>query len=39
MLLSAPLREGVIADFDIAEIMLKHCLARAMERRRFYAPG
>ena len=33
-----PLREGVIADFDIAEIMLKHCLARAMERRRFLRP-
>lgn len=33
-----PLREGVIADFDLTEVMLKRCLARAMERRRFFRP-
>lgn len=30
-----PLREGVIADFDLAEIMLKRCLAEALNSRRF----
>ena len=33
-----PLREGVIADFDIAEIMLKQFLAMALNRRRFLRP-
>ncbi len=33
-----PLREGVIADFDITEVMLKHYLTMAMERRRLLRP-
>ncbi len=33
-----PLREGVIADFDITEVMLKHYLAMAIERRRLLRP-
>jgi rod shape-determining protein MreB len=33
-----PLREGVIADFDITEIMLKHNLAKAGEKRRIFRP-
>jgi len=33
-----PLREGVIADFDITEVMLKHFLAAAMDRRRLLRP-
>lgn len=33
-----PLREGVIADFDITEVMLKHYLAMAIDRRRFLRP-
>ena len=26
-----PLREGEIADFDMAEVMLQHCLATALK--------
>lgn len=33
-----PLREGVIADFDITEIMLKYYIAMAGERRRIIRP-
>lgn len=33
-----PLREGVIADFDITEIMLKHYIARACQKRRVFRP-
>ncbi len=33
-----PLREGVIADFDITEVMLKHYLAMAIDRRRILRP-
>ena len=33
-----PLREGVIADFDITEVMLKHYLAMAIEKRRLLRP-
>ena len=34
-----PLREGVIADFDITEVMLKHFLAAAMDESASCAPG
>ncbi len=33
-----PLREGVIADFDNTEVMLKHYLSMALERRRLLRP-
>ncbi|MEW5783554.1 MAG: rod shape-determining protein MreB [Bacillota bacterium] len=33
-----PLREGVIADFDITEIMLKHYIAMAGQKRRLIRP-
>lgn len=33
-----PLRDGVIADFDIAEIMLKHFIRRVHEGRTLVAP-
>lgn len=33
-----PLRDGVIADFDITEMMLKHFIAAAGERRRLFRP-
>jgi rod shape-determining protein MreB len=33
-----PLREGVIADFDITEIMLKHFIAKAGHKRRLFRP-
>lgn len=33
-----PLREGVIADFDITEIMLKHYIAMAGEKKRLFRP-
>ncbi len=33
-----PLREGVIADFDLAEVMLKHCLATALKKRYILRP-
>ncbi|MGI6096718.1 MAG: rod shape-determining protein [Dethiobacteria bacterium] len=33
-----PLREGVIADFDITEIMLRHYIAKVGEKRRFFRP-
>ena len=33
-----PLREGVIADFEITEVMLRHYLSMAIERRRLLRP-
>ena len=33
-----PLRDGVIADFDITEIMLKHYIAMAGQKRRLFRP-
>jgi rod shape-determining protein MreB len=33
-----PLRNGVIADFDITEIMLKHYIAMAGEKKRLFRP-
>lgn len=33
-----PLRDGVIADFDLTEVMLKHYIAKVGERRRFFRP-
>lgn len=33
-----PLRDGVIADFDITEIMLKHYIAKACQKRRVFRP-
>lgn len=33
-----PLREGVIADFDFAEMMLKSCLATALKRKHLLRP-
>lgn len=33
-----PLREGVIADFDLAEILLKQCLDLVMKKRRILRP-
>lgn len=33
-----PMRDGVIADFDITEIMLKRFIERACKRRRFLKP-
>ncbi|MDO9536142.1 MAG: rod shape-determining protein MreB [Bacillota bacterium] len=33
-----PLREGVIADFDITEIMLKHFILEVCKKRRLFRP-
>lgn len=33
-----PLKEGVIADFEITEIMLRHFISRAGEKRRVFRP-
>jgi len=33
-----PLREGVIADFDITEIMLKYFISKACKARRIFRP-
>jgi rod shape-determining protein MreB and related proteins len=33
-----PLREGVIADFDITELMLKHFIHMVCDRRRIFKP-
>lgn len=33
-----PLKEGVIADFDLTEIMLKHFIFKVCKRRRFLRP-
>ncbi len=33
-----PLREGVIADFDITEVMLKHFILLACRKRRIFKP-
>lgn len=33
-----PLRDGVIADFEVTETMLRHFIFRAGERRRFFRP-
>ncbi|MEM7072796.1 MAG: rod shape-determining protein [Pseudomonadota bacterium] len=33
-----PLRDGVIADFDIAEEMIKHFIRKVHNRRSFYSP-
>ena len=33
-----PLREGVIADFDVAEEMIRRFIAKALERRGFARP-
>lgn len=34
-----PLRDGVIADFDTAELMLKHFIRRVHEGRTLVSPG
>jgi rod shape-determining protein MreB len=33
-----PLKDGVIADYDVTELMLKHFLNRICGRRRFFRP-
>ncbi|NLZ93187.1 MAG: rod shape-determining protein MreB [Firmicutes bacterium] len=33
-----PLREGVIADFDVAEVMLRHFIGKVSDRRRLLRP-
>jgi len=33
-----PLRDGVIADFDVTEAMLKHFIKKAQSKNRFVAP-
>lgn len=33
-----PLKDGVIADFDVTERMLRHFIARASRRRSFFRP-
>jgi rod shape-determining protein MreB and related proteins len=33
-----PLREGVIADFDVTEIMLRHFITKVCDRRRLFRP-
>ena len=33
-----PLRDGVIADFDVTETMLRYFIARALGRRMFFRP-
>src|SRR3972149_9694622 len=38
MLAIGPLRDGVIADFEIAEEMIKHFIRKVHNRRSFIAP-
>lgn len=33
-----PLREGVIADFDVTEVMLKHFIYKVCKKRRIFRP-
>ncbi|MEE9348210.1 MAG: rod shape-determining protein [Robiginitomaculum sp.] len=33
-----PMKDGVIADFEVAEIMIKHFIAKAQNRRNFVHP-
>lgn len=33
-----PLKNGVIADFEVTEIMLKHFITQAVKKRRFFKP-
>ncbi|MTI59214.1 MreB/Mrl family cell shape determining protein [Iocasia frigidifontis] len=33
-----PLKDGVIADFDVTELMLKHFITAAVKRRRLFKP-
>src|SRR5690606_4331017 len=33
-----PLKDGVIADFDVTERMLRHFIGRASRRRSFFRP-
>jgi len=33
-----PLKDGVIADFEVTEIMLKHFITQAVKKRRFFKP-
>jgi rod shape-determining protein MreB and related proteins len=33
-----PLKDGVIADFEVTEIMLKHLIRRVIKRRRLFKP-
>lgn len=33
-----PLRDGVIADFEVTEIMLKHFISRIIKRKRLFKP-
>jgi len=35
---SRPLRDGVIADFEVAEEMIKHFIRKVHNRRRFASP-
>ncbi|MFW5999397.1 MAG: rod shape-determining protein [Halanaerobiaceae bacterium] len=34
-----PLKEGVIADFEITEVMLKHFINKILKRRSFFKPS
>ena len=34
-----PLKEGVIADFEVTEIMLRHFISRAIRRRHLFKPS
>ena len=34
-----PLKDGVIADFDVTERMLRHFIGRASRRRSFFRPA
>ncbi|MFW6238537.1 MAG: rod shape-determining protein [Bacillota bacterium] len=34
-----PLKEGVIADFEITEVMLKHFINKILKRRTFFKPS
>lgn len=33
-----PLKDGVIADFEVTEIMLKHFISRAIKKKRLFKP-
>ncbi len=33
-----PLKDGVIADFEVTELMLKHFISRIIKRKRFFKP-
>lgn len=33
-----PLKDGVIADFEVTEIMLKHFISKIVKRKRFFKP-